>query len=53
MRKVVFLLAVVALAAAPSLASAKTKHHRAHQAKVVKDTNPNANTVNLFANMFK
>ena len=61
LRKFTLLLAVVALAGAPSLASAKSmKHHHAkmhtHHAKVAKmekkQADPNENTYKLFANMF-
>ncbi len=58
MRKLTLLLAIAAVAAAPSLATAKTaKHHAAHHAKAhhakttkaAKYVDPNANTWRLFA----
>ncbi len=54
MRKVVFLLAIITLAGAPSLASAKARHaHHAAKAKVEKpQAGPNDNTFRLFGNMF-
>ncbi len=53
MRKAVFLLAIVAVAVSPSLASAKAKPH-AKAAKVEKPAaGPNDNTFRLFENMFK
>lgn len=60
MRKFTILLAVAALAASPSLALAKAKHHKAtHHAKVAKQAKPaqpqgglNENTFRLFNNMF-
>ena len=56
MRKFTLLLAVAAIAAAPSLAMAKSaKHHaKAHHAKAAKvaKVDPNANTYRLFAEMF-
>lgn len=64
MRKLVFLLAIVAVAAAPSLASAKMKHkgmanhakmhgkmHGAKQAKTDTWAGPNGNTVHLLHDM--
>jgi hypothetical protein len=48
MRKVVFILAVVAAAVAPALASAGGKHHRARPAPVAAQADPNANTGHLF-----
>ncbi len=56
MRKFTLLLAIVAVAAAPSLASAKTtRHHAAHHAKagvVAKYKDLNAHTWRLFAEAF-
>ncbi len=56
MRKLTLLLAIVAVAATPSLASAKAKHHAgAHHAKVTKVAKAqdlNADTYHLFADMF-
>ncbi len=55
MRKVVFLMAIVAVAVTPSLASAKAKAKpHAKVAKVEKPAaGPNDNTFRLFGNMFK
>jgi hypothetical protein len=50
MRKFTLLLAIAAIAVAPSLAMAKTTKH-AKSTKVAK-VDPNANTYRLFAEMF-
>jgi hypothetical protein len=54
MRKFTLLLAIAAIAAAPSLAMAKTTKHHAKHAKSTKvaKVDPNANTYRLFAEMF-
>jgi hypothetical protein len=61
MRKLTLLLAIAAVAAAPSLATAKTTakahHAKAHHAKTTKVAkneykDPNANTWRLFADAF-